>query len=152
MAVGAFLGSTLLQSRADASALLGGLRYWTSRSGRTVNVELGGDALEISQPSTADQERLIELWLERHGTPDSKRPGTPAVQTEHAPEPSPSPPVQAAATGKALTVIEGEPARLVIRLAVTLIVLAIAVTAILAKTSAEPAWGAIGAIVGYWLR
>jgi hypothetical protein len=152
MAVGAVLGSTLLQSRADASALLGGLRHRTFRLGRTVRFELDGDSLELSRESTADQERLVELWLDRHGTPGSKQPGTPAAQVEHTPKPAPSPPVQAAATGKALTVIEGEPARLVIRLAVTLVVLAIASTAILAKTSAEPAWGAIGAIVGYWLR
>jgi hypothetical protein len=156
VAVGAFLGSTLLQSRADASALLGGLRYWTSRSGgrsvRSVRLELDGDALELSQGSTPDQERLIELFVKRHLTSDTEQHTTPAVQAENASKPVPSPPVLAAAEGKTLTVIEGEPARLVIRLVVTLIVLAIAVTAILAKTSAEPAWGAIGAVVGYWLR
>lgn len=151
MAVGAFLGSTLVQSRADASALLGGLRHWT-RPGRVVRLELDGDALELSQESAADQERLVELFLERHGTPSGKHHTPPTAEAEHAPVPAPSPPAQAAATGKALTVIEGEPARLVIRLVVTLIVLAIAITAILAKTSAEPAWGAIGAVVGYWLR
>jgi hypothetical protein len=165
MAVGSFLGSTLLQSRADASALLGGLGHWTRRPkrDRAVRIEYGGDQLEVSGPSTADQERLIELWLERHGEavsdqaggprkPDRKQPTTPAVGTEHAPQTALPPAVEVSATGKALTVIEGEPARVVIRLVITLVVLAIAITAILAKTSADPAWGAIGAVVGYWLR
>jgi len=108
--------------------------------------------LSLSQGSEADRERLIELFLERHGTPDSKQPMTPAVGTEHARQPVFPPAAHASATGKALTVIQGEPARLVIRLVITLAVLAIAIAAILAKTSAEPAWGAIGAVIGYWLR
>jgi hypothetical protein len=126
---------------------------WTLRSrSRVVRLEVDGDALELSQETAADQKRLIELWLERHGTPDSEQIETPAVQTGPASKPPPSPPVQAASHREALTVIEGEPARIVIRLVVTLVVLAVAVIAILAKTSAEAAWGAIGAIVGYWLR
>ena len=33
---------------------------------RTVRLELDGDALELSQASAADQERLIELFVSRH--------------------------------------------------------------------------------------
>jgi hypothetical protein len=33
-----------------------------------VRLELDGDALELSQASPADQERLIKLFLERHAT------------------------------------------------------------------------------------
>jgi hypothetical protein len=35
-------------------------------TGRTVRLELGGDALELSQVSAADQARLIDLFVSRH--------------------------------------------------------------------------------------
>jgi hypothetical protein len=44
---------------------------WLRRSGgqgRAVRLELGGDALEISQASVEDQELLIELFIRRHTT------------------------------------------------------------------------------------
>jgi len=47
------------------------IRNWLRRGGgtrRTVRLELDGDALELSQASPADQERLIKLFLERHAT------------------------------------------------------------------------------------
>ena len=37
-------------------------------TGRTVRLELGGDVLELSQASTADQERLMELFVSHHAT------------------------------------------------------------------------------------
>jgi hypothetical protein len=49
------------------SAIKGWLRRG-ERKGRTVRLELGGDALELSQASTADQERLIEMFVSRHAT------------------------------------------------------------------------------------
>lgn len=42
---------------------------WLGRgqgTGRAVRLEIGGDALELSQASTADQERLIELFVRKH--------------------------------------------------------------------------------------
>ena len=45
------------------------IRDWLRRheeTGRTVRLELDGDALELSQASAADQERLIELFIRRH--------------------------------------------------------------------------------------
>ena len=33
-----------------------------------MRLELGGDALELSQASAADQERLIELFIRKHAT------------------------------------------------------------------------------------
>jgi hypothetical protein len=42
---------------------------WVRRgkgTGRTVRLELGGDALELSQVSAADQARLIDLFVSRH--------------------------------------------------------------------------------------
>ena len=96
MGAASFLGSTLLQSRADASALLGGLGHWTRRSRRVhvVRLEVGGDQLEVSAPSEADQERLIQLFLERRGKA--------VVGTEHVPQPALPPAVQVSATGKHL--------------------------------------------------
>jgi hypothetical protein len=47
------------------------IRDWLSRgegTGRAVRLELGGDTLELSQPSAADQERLIELFIRKHAT------------------------------------------------------------------------------------
>jgi hypothetical protein len=42
---------------------------WLRRSegsGRRVRLELDGDALELSQASAADQERLIKLFISQH--------------------------------------------------------------------------------------
>ena len=44
---------------------------------RTIRLELGGDALELSQASAADQERLIGLFISRHSEPSGGRPGEP---------------------------------------------------------------------------
>src|ERR1700744_5801147 len=40
-----------------------------SGPGRTVRLELDGDALELSQASAADQERLVSLFVGRHSGP-----------------------------------------------------------------------------------
>jgi hypothetical protein len=40
---------------------------------RTVRLELDGDALELSQASAADQQRLIELFVSRHTTGEGVR-------------------------------------------------------------------------------
>jgi hypothetical protein len=47
---------------------------------------------------------------------------------------------------------EGEPSRLAIRLAVTSVVLGLAIYAIITHNGVDPAWGGIGTVVGYWLR
>ena len=47
------------------------IRDWLSRgegTGCAVRLELGGDTLELSQASAADQERLIELFIRKHAT------------------------------------------------------------------------------------
>jgi hypothetical protein len=47
------------------------IRDWLRRGegkGRPVRLEPGGDALEFSQASAADQKRLIELSIRRHTT------------------------------------------------------------------------------------
>jgi hypothetical protein len=45
------------------------IRDWLQRSGepaRMVRLELAGDSLELTHASTADQERLVELFVSRH--------------------------------------------------------------------------------------
>jgi hypothetical protein len=48
------------------------VRDWLRRGDgvrRTVRLELGGDALELTEASAADQERLIGLFISRHADP-----------------------------------------------------------------------------------
>jgi hypothetical protein len=80
-------GEALPGTRSGVVAVIGGLlvnlgdaaqglasvvtavREWLKRGEtqqRTVRLELDGDVLELSQPSPADQERLIELFISRH--------------------------------------------------------------------------------------
>ena len=68
--VGALL-IALGQSAQGLRSVVSVIRDWLRRDegkGRTVRLELGGDALELSQASGADQERLIELFVRRHTT------------------------------------------------------------------------------------
>ena len=53
--------------------VVGTVRQWLSRGDgvrRTVRLELGGDVLELSQASAAEQQRLIELFVRRHDPRD----------------------------------------------------------------------------------
>jgi hypothetical protein len=66
--VGALL-IALGQSAEGLQSVVSVIRGWLRRGGgkgRAVRLELGGDALELSQASGADQERLIELFVRRH--------------------------------------------------------------------------------------
>jgi hypothetical protein len=57
------------QSAEGLSRVVSVIRDWLRRgegTRRTVRLELDGDALELSQASAADQERLIELFVARH--------------------------------------------------------------------------------------
>jgi hypothetical protein len=49
------------------AAVIAGIRSWLGRnSARSVKLTLGGDALEVSGVSSAEQDRLIDLWVARH--------------------------------------------------------------------------------------
>lgn len=69
---GATVGGLLIalgQSAEGLRLVVSTIKGWLRRGegkGRTVRLELGGDALELSQASTADQERLIEMFVSRH--------------------------------------------------------------------------------------
>ena len=69
-AVGALLVA-LGQSADGLRSVVSAIRAWLRRGEgtcRTVRLELAGDALELSQASAADQERLIGLFVSRHAT------------------------------------------------------------------------------------
>ena len=68
--VGALL-IALGQSAQGLQLVVSVIRNWLRRGegkDRAVRLELGGDALELSQASAADRERLIELFVRRHAT------------------------------------------------------------------------------------
>jgi hypothetical protein len=70
-AVGALL-VMLGQSATGLDALVTTIKGWLSRGGdvrRTVRIELGGDVLELSEATTADQEQLVKLFVSRHSAP-----------------------------------------------------------------------------------
>ncbi len=65
------LGTTAKGLRSVITAIRG----WLSRGsggGRSVRLEIDGDVLELSEATTADQERLIGLFISRHSTGDGK--------------------------------------------------------------------------------
>jgi hypothetical protein len=65
-------GELVVQLAASAEALMSiiaGVRSWLGRNtARSVKLTIGGDGLEVSGVSSAEQDRLIDLWVSRHGT------------------------------------------------------------------------------------
>lgn len=47
-------------------ALLGAVREWASRTGRTVEVSIGGDVLKLTGASRRQQDLVLEAWIARH--------------------------------------------------------------------------------------
>jgi hypothetical protein len=51
------------------SSVIDAVRSWLGRNrARGVKLTLDGDTLEVSGVSSAEQDRLIDLWVSRHGT------------------------------------------------------------------------------------
>lgn len=51
------------------TSVIGWIRAWLSRTGaRSAKLSIDGDTLEVTGLSTADQQRLIDLWVSHHGT------------------------------------------------------------------------------------
>jgi hypothetical protein len=51
------------------ASVIDAVRSWLGRTRvRTVKLTLDGDTLEVSGVRSAEQDRLIELWVSRHGT------------------------------------------------------------------------------------
>ncbi|XVU23776.1 hypothetical protein ACQPZJ_42080 [Actinoplanes sp. CA-054009] len=68
-AVGALL-VMLGNSATGLKEVVSVVRGWLGRGDgtrRTVRLELGGDVLEISEASEAEQQRLIDLFVNKHG-------------------------------------------------------------------------------------
>ncbi|RZU72841.1 hypothetical protein EV384_1225 [Micromonospora kangleipakensis] len=62
---------TLGRSAAALGNVVAVIRSWLSRGDgvkRTVKIEIGGDTLELSEVSQAEQDRLITLFVDRHST------------------------------------------------------------------------------------
>jgi len=47
--------------------LVAAVRGFASRTGRTVEVNLGGDVLKVTGVTSQQQEEIIDSWLARHG-------------------------------------------------------------------------------------
>jgi hypothetical protein len=72
-AVETILIGTLLVTLAKNAGTIGevvkAVQGWLGdRPGRTVKLELDGDAIELSNASSEDQKRLLDLWIEQHAT------------------------------------------------------------------------------------
>jgi hypothetical protein len=67
-------GGLLIRLVAQRDLLLGvigGIRSWLQRQRlRSVKLTIDGDELEVTGVSSAQQDRLIELWVARHASPD----------------------------------------------------------------------------------
>jgi hypothetical protein len=51
------------------ASIIAGVRSWLGRnSARSVKLTIAGDALEVSGVSSAEQDRLIDVWVARHAT------------------------------------------------------------------------------------
>jgi hypothetical protein len=74
-AVGGLLVS--LGSSADGlRSVVSAIRGWLARGGgthRTIRLEIGGDAVELSEATVADQDRLIGLFITRHAAGEGER-------------------------------------------------------------------------------
>lgn len=64
------------QSADGLRSVVAAVTAWAGRghgTRRTVRLELDGDALELSQASAADQERLVSLFVSRHSEPGTRK-------------------------------------------------------------------------------
>ena len=52
-------------------SIIDGVRSWLGRQhARSIKLTLDGDSLELTGVTSAEQHRLIELWVMRHAGPD----------------------------------------------------------------------------------
>ncbi len=51
------------------ASVIGWIRAWLGRNRvRSAKLSIDGDTLEVTGVSSAEQQRLIDLWVSRHGT------------------------------------------------------------------------------------
>jgi hypothetical protein len=59
----------LVTSPEVLASIIAGVQSWLRRnSARSVKLTIGRDTLEVSGVSSAEQDRLIDLWVARHAT------------------------------------------------------------------------------------
>jgi hypothetical protein len=51
-------------------AVVAAVHGWTSRTGRTVEVSIGGDVLKVTAVTSQQQREIIDAWLARHAPAD----------------------------------------------------------------------------------
>ena len=51
-------------------AVVAMVRGWARRTGRTVEVSIGGDVLKVTGVTSQQQGEIIDLWLARHAAGD----------------------------------------------------------------------------------
>jgi len=49
-------------------AVISGVRAWTARTHRTVEITMDGDTLKIGAATAQQQQDIVDAWLARHGT------------------------------------------------------------------------------------
>jgi hypothetical protein len=49
-------------------AVTAAVHGWVSRTGRTVEVSIGGDVLKVTSVTSRQQEQIIDAWLARHAS------------------------------------------------------------------------------------
>ena len=58
---------TLGRTAAKLASVVQAVQSWAgSKPARTVKLELDGDTIELTGASSRDQQRLVDLWIERH--------------------------------------------------------------------------------------
>ena len=48
--------------------VIDGVRAWTARTHRTVEVTMGGDTLKLEAATAQQQQEIVDAWLARHAT------------------------------------------------------------------------------------
>lgn len=49
-------------------AVIDGIRAWTARTHRTVEVTMDGDTVKLGDATAQQQQEIVDAWLARHGT------------------------------------------------------------------------------------
>jgi hypothetical protein len=66
---GLLVAGQLVANPEALASIFHAVRSWLGRNlARSVGLTLGGDALEVGGVSSAEQDRLIDLWVSRHAT------------------------------------------------------------------------------------
>jgi hypothetical protein len=65
LALGALV-VTVAKKAGSVAGVVRVLQDWAARGGRSVKLDVGGDTIEITGATRAQQDRLVAAWIERH--------------------------------------------------------------------------------------